>query len=369
MVKEWSNPFSSFNSMKGLTYYENYKNIVAWMNGEADLCPPVEVNLDPFAECNLMCSFCINQRYLRTHRQEVGEMRKLPVDYIHRLINFLADWGVRGLCISGGGDPSLHEATPGMIYQAVFKDMDCSIFTNAVSLSDELKEAIMECKWVSLSVDAGDFQSYNDIKGRNRFDNVVTNISRLVAAREKAKSEVFLVYKLLILPENADSIYQTCKLAKELGVQAIHIRPADFERSDIVGHKKLVIDVNKVQEQFARCHEIETDEFKVFTVTHKFDWEFHIKHDFKQCLATPLIAPILTDGNCYVCVDKKMEEKFKLGACYPDPEQVLTWWGSDKHRELIKSVNIDDCSRCTISQYNRQIEEVVIKDGMFLSFP
>ncbi len=296
-------------------------------------------------------------------------MRKLPVEYINKLINFLGNWGVRGLCISGGGDPSLHEATPGMIYQAKLKGMDTSLFTNAVSLSDELIEAIMECKWVSLSVDAGDFRTYHKIKGKNRFDNVIANISRLTNARAKGKSDVFLVYKLLILPENQDTIYQTCKLAKELGVQAIHIRPADFERGDIKGNKKLDIDVDKVHEQFEKCHEIETDGFQVFTVTHKFDSDFHVKHDFKQCLATPLIAPILTDGNAYLCVDKKMEVDYRLGSCYPVHSQILTWWGSDKHRELIKSIDISKCSRCTISQYNRQIEEVVLKDNMSLSFP
>ena len=124
-----------------------------------------------------------------------------------------------------------------------------------------------------------------------------------------------------------------------------------------------------VKEQFALCHEEETDDFHVYTVTHKFDPEFHVKHDFKKCLASPLVIPILTDGNAYLCVDRKMESKFRLGSCYPDPEKILDWWGSDKHREFVKSVNINKCSRCTWSQYNSQIESVVNKDGMCLSFP
>lgn len=115
--------------------------------------------------------------------------------------------------------------------------------------------------------------------------------------------------------------------------------------------------------------EEETEDFRVYTVTHKFSPDFHVKHDFTKCLATPLVIPILQDGNAYLCVDRKMERPYKLGSCYPDPESILSWWGSDYHRDIVKSVDTGLCSRCTWSEYNRQIEEVVLQDGMCLSFP
>ena len=109
---EWSegNKYNSFNSMKGLSFYQNYTQIMEWMNSTSnELPPPIECNLDIFAECNLDCYFCITQRYLKHHREEVGEMRQLPLDYMLKLVDFLSEWGVRGLCISGGGEPSLHK--------------------------------------------------------------------------------------------------------------------------------------------------------------------------------------------------------------------------------------------------------------------
>ena len=53
-------------------------------------------------------------------------MRVLPEEYIHRLIDFLADWGVRGLCISGGGEPTLHPAIEWIISHALGK-MDVAL--------------------------------------------------------------------------------------------------------------------------------------------------------------------------------------------------------------------------------------------------
>lgn len=363
---EWSNKYNSFNSYKGLTYCQNYKAIVDWMNGANYLPPPIECNLDPIAECNLRCYFCITQRYLRTHREEVGEMRTLPLDYMLRLVDFLAEWGVRGLCISGGGEPTLHKDLPALITYAAGK-MDVALVTNGTVRNEELSEAMMLCRWVAFSVDAADRETYQKVKGKYSFNWVIENIR--YTAVPSLGSKVDLCFKFLILPENQHQIYDACKLARGLGVQDFHARPVDFERKDIEGHKKLTLDRDLIEEQFAKCHELETDNFHVYTVTHKYDPEFHVKHDFVKCLATPLVLPILQDGNAYICVDKKMESEFKLGSCYPDPENILKWWGSDEHRNLIKGVNINECSRCTWSQYNAQIAEVVIKDGMCLSFP
>lgn len=249
--------------------------------------------------------------------------------------------------------------------------MDISLVTNATKLggweNDHLCMSVMQCRWIAISVDAGDRETYEKVKGRDVFDKVIENISCL-AERRRYIHKVDLCFKFLILPENVQSMHRACKLAKSIGVQDFHARPVDFERSDIAGHKKLDFNKELIEEQFALCHEEETEDFHVYTITHKFDEDFHIKHDFTRCFPT-LIMPLLSDGNVYLCVDKKMEAKYRIGSAYPNPEQILEWWGSDAHRKLIKNVNINNCSRCTGSQYNAQIENTVIKDGMCLSFP
>jgi len=373
-MKEWAtvSKYNSFNSYKGLTYYENYKKIVTWLDGKGELTPPVECNLDPFAECNLSCYFCIGQRYLRTNRKEVGEMRALPTRYMLGLVDFLAQWGVRGLCISGGGEPSLHSGVPETLIRAADKGMMTALFTNAVKISDKLADAIMTCQWITLSVQAPVSLIYKQTMGRDKFKDVLVNIRKLVSLKNRCNSKVKLVYRMLILPENKDWILSSCRLAKELGLQSFNCRPVDFERNDIEGHKKLHFDVQAIEEQIDKCHELEDENFKVFANFDKFDKNLHNQQNFKRCLATPLLIPILTDGNAYACVDKKMMPRFKIGSAFPNPEQILEWWGSDKHRELIKSVvpskECSDC-RCTFQKYNEQIENVVIEDNMSVAFP
>lgn len=367
---EWSNKskYNSFNSYKGLTYYENYRQIVKWLDGKGELPPPIEVNLDPMAECNLRCYFCITQRYLRTNRAEVGEMRQLPFKYILDLVDFLTKWGVRGLCMSGGGEPTIHNNIADIIsYAARF--MDVALVTNATIMSKVLVESCMFCRWIALSVDASDQQTYEKVKGKNLFSDVVVNIARLAKERRESASKVDLCFKFLILPENQHQIYDACKLAKELGVQDFHARPVDFERKDIEGARKLNMDIDSIYEQFEKCHEIEDENFHAYTITHKFDSDFHVKYDYASCLAAPLIFPVLTDGNAYICVEHKMEKKHRLGSAYPNPEKILEWWGSDKHRQMIKDIVPDrDCSRCIYGPYHSQIEAIKT-DSMCLAFP
>ena len=129
---EWANKnrYNSFNSAKGLTYYENYKQIVKWLDGDSYLPPPIEVNLDPVLGCNLNCYFCITQRYTKN-----AEIKKLPLPYMLKLVDFLTDWGVRGLCLSGGGEPTLHKGLPELVEYAS-KKLDVAVVTNATFLCE-----------------------------------------------------------------------------------------------------------------------------------------------------------------------------------------------------------------------------------------
>ena len=358
---EWSNQsrYNSFNSYKGLAYYEFYKSLVLWMDGKGELPPPVEVNLDPIAACNLRCYFCNSQRYLK-----VGETRELPIGYILELVGFLAQWGVKGLCISGGGDPSLHPRIHEAVLLAQRRGLQISFVTNCVHLPLDLLNALMACRWVGVSVNAATRETYHTIMGRDYFDKAVNNLKSLVEMKHETGSRVDIGCNMLILPENVGEIYQTCRLAKKIGAQDFHLRPADLERKDYQG-KLSSFDIADIEKQFALCHEETTEDFRVFTTTHKFAPDLRVMHQFKQCLASPLILPILSDGNAYLCVDHKMEQRFRLGS----GQDILKWWGSDKHRQLIKGVNVEECSRCTLGEYNRQIEDAVILDGMCLAFP
>ena len=363
---EWrnENKYNSFNSYKGLTYYEHYKKIVAWMEGKGDLSAPVECSLDPVMQCNHNCYYCNSQTYLHNN---LAKIPPLNWGEMNVLINFLAGWGVKGLCFGGGGESTLNSEVPTMINLAHVKGMETALVTNGSMLFDgDLRVSLMTSRWVGISLDAGDAETFKKIRGVDKFNEIIVGISRLVEMKRKEKSKVDIGIKVLLLPENCNKLYDICLLAKSLGVDDFHIRPVDLERKDFKTLQKFDFDIPLVHGQFARCHELETDTFHVYTVMHKYDENFHVKHDFNKCLASPLVIQVCTDRQCYVCVDHRMEGRFRLGSM----DNINEWWGSDRHKELVKNIDPHkECSRCTWSEYNRQMEEVVQNDRMCLAFP
>jgi len=350
---EWSNrnKFNPLNSLKGLAYYDNFKKILGWMDGKNDLPPPIEASLDPTSACNNSCYYCSSNQYLNTHIKRWGR------DYFEELFCHLAEWGVKGYCW-GGREATLNQRLAEATRMAHLCGLEGAIITNGVYLPEELLDALLLCKWIGVSVDTTDPTIYKYVRGTDDCLKVWNNIRRIADKKTKTDLDV----RALVLPETIDTLVATCYLARECGATRVHIRPADLSRNDLAIAQKMNFDMSKIEEIFERCHELETEDFGVFTVTHKYDENFQVTHRFKRCLASPITVHVCTDKSLYLCVDHRMSERFKIGG-FED-------WGSDKHRELIKSVVPDrDCSRCTYGTYNEIIEEAVIDDKMDINFP
>lgn len=349
---EWSvrTKYNSFNSYKGLTYYENYKKILQWLDGKGELPPPIEASLDPINACNNKCYYCNSQRYLRN---EPAHLKRWGRDYMEDLLVALSAWGVKAFCWGGGGEATLNIRLAEMTRMGVLLGMECSIITNGVYMDDELMDALLLSRWIGVSIDSAVPEVYKKIRGTDDCQRVLSNIGKL--ARKRTKTDICV--KALVLPETIDNLVYTCDVVKGLGVQDFHVRPVDLERKDFAGDR-VDFDVEKVNDVFAELHEMGTGNFHVYTVMHKYDKNLHVKHDFDRCLASPLVAQICTDKKYYVCVDHRLEPRFEIKG-----------WGSDEHRELLKGIDPHtECARCTWSEYNKQVVAVE-NDTMCRSFP
>ena len=333
---EWSNPYNSFNSMKGLTYYENYLKILNWFDGLGELPPPIEASLDPINVCNHQCYYCNSQRYLRDNPIKIQQWDR---EFIKDTLYGLAYDGCKAFCWGGGGESLLNKNLEGMTVLGTFLGMECSIITNGVIVSEEL----LLCRWIGISLDSANPEVYKKVRGTDDCEKVLENIAYLVKHRNKTD----ICVKVLILPETIDTLVETCKVARSLGVQDFHIRPVDLQRKDFKGDT-VTFDVDHVNKVLDDCLALETSDFHVYTVRHKYSEDFKVKENNFKCLASPILKQICTDGQMYVCVDHRLEERFEVKE-----------WGSDEHRELLKGIDpLTECSRCTFAEYNRQVEAI-----------
>lgn len=361
---EWTDPYNSFNSWKGLTYYPQYQGII-----QDKLLPPVEASIDPTYVCNIDCVWCNSWRIL--HKSEkVGH--KMTREHLLSLCTFLADWGVRGFCFAGGGDPTLH---PGM-WEALelikAKGKQSSIITNGIEIrTEERRRIAVECtRWIGISLDAGDRQTYAELKKTSpkKFDHILENVQAMLEMARQTKSRCEIAIKYLIHPTNQHEILKACEIARDLGVHHFHARPAASENIEGLG-EVLHFDMDLVNQQLAECMKMQTARFKVFGVRHKFTETMNLKHGFSRCWSAPLTIQCGADGFVYNCVDWRGDPDYVLGSHFPDPKQILEFWGSSRHVQFLKKVQVDNCPRCTYGIYAQQIEHAVLNDEMCVDFP
>ena len=367
-VKEWNNELNSFNSMKGLLYAPWYQSIRDWKDGKIPApLPPVEASLDPIHACNLMCDHCNAHRYLLEDNTIIAkDLRRMSDEHLINLTKFLGKWGVKAVCYGGGGEPTLHTGLKDALYACKEAGMEASMATNGTNFNDDLIKAMAEtCRWIGISVDAATRETYKIGRKSDQFVRTISNLRKLADYCRNTRSKCDVSYKFLIFNYNQHEIYQACQMAKEMGAKDFHARPADWSHQGMGELKGKIggYDIDTVLAQFAKCHELEDENFHVYTIVHKFDENFKPKKNFDQCYASPCCIQLCADGNTYLCPDQRFTEDYKLGSHYPSPENILTFWGSPEHYKLVFETGKANCTtRCTFNTYCRQCQELFMKD-------
>ena len=174
--REWNDKskYNSFNSYKGLIYYHtHYKPIAQWLKGVpgVQLPPPIELSLDPAHICNYKCEHCNAQRYLTLNPEQVPKDMKLMTEqHLKNLIDFAAKWGVKGVCLGGGGEPLMNRNVWKLPEYIKSKGMQCSFATNGSIINEEIANQMMHCRWVGVSVDSGSKEVFDKVHGFGESD-------------------------------------------------------------------------------------------------------------------------------------------------------------------------------------------------------
>ena len=364
---EWTNKYNPFNSDKVLLWRENMEAIV-----KGEFLPPVTVDTDPTNLCNYDCVWCNSKGFRRKSPSTI------PEEHLIRLADFYKEWGVHSTCIAGGGEPLVNPGLVALIRRLEENGVQSGLITNGSLMTDEHIDAVAECsRWCGFSMDAGTSEVYMKLKNvsdEKMFYRILRSIEYLAEKRDMLgkKSKLDIAYKFLIHPDNALTIYEAARIARDIGVNDFHMRPVGWDNIEATKGKQ-PLDFGRVkedaEEQIARAQELETDSFHVYGVTHKFGQKWERKIEFEKCLATPLLATFGADGKCHLCFDMRGREDLILCSHYPDPYEIKRVWGSENHKKLIESIDPKTCPRCTFGPYNRAIEEVIIKDKMCKYFP
>jgi len=360
-MNEWISALNPFNSMKILIWRE-------WLEALAkgEMLAPLSSDTDPTSVCNFKCAHCNAERYRSNGRFTLSKEQLISLADLH------GAWGIKSTCIAGGGEPTLNNNLDIFIRKLADNNVQSGIITNGSSMTYDQMEAITDCsRYAGFSVDTGNADTFIKIKGikdKGMFDKVINNLSKLCDMREKKRSKVDIAFKYLVTPLNVNTICEAARLAKECGVQHFHLRPGciDNIESEITNHKYNFNEYIRLgKNEILEAHLLEDDNFKVFAVQHKFGRTWERKINFNKCRAVSLLPTFGADGYCHLCFDLRGKKEFIM--C--KHEEIIEFWGSEKHREMIDAIDPQKCPRCTFGAYNEIIEKVFIEDCMCRNFP
>ena len=355
-MMEWSDRVNPFNSWKVLYHAERLKNYVDWYEGKTNtLLPPIQADTNPTNLCNLDCKWCNSKGFCKEHPDT------LTKEQLFYLADLYKNWGIKGTCIAGGGEPLLNPYTVDFLK---YLKIEAGLITNGTLINkNNALDIIKNVRWVGISLDAATIETYKKLKNGNLKD-VVNGVRSLVSARSQIQSNPMISIKYLIYPGNEGEIFKAGKMAKNLNADNIQFRPAGLVNlydGWIPPKEKLNIEL--INEQYDKVKSLETDTFKVFTVRHKFDDTFEKKITFKKCRANLILVPFTADGYCYVCFDLRGTKR----VC--KHTGILEYWGSERHREIARNVNPKDCPRCTYVSHNEIMEKGILNDAWTRNFP
>lgn len=390
---EWSpsKRWNPFNSYKLLTHVGRW----SYIRRGRPLPPPVLITVDPTNVCNLSCTWC-NASFIRRERSQALSGRAL-----RRLASFLPRWvlrdgvgsfGVDAVCIAGGGEPLLNPATPEFIDALAASGIHVGLVTNGSRIADAV-DALSQCTWVGVSVDAGTRATYNRLKGltpaNNLFAKVLDNIATLADYARRHHARLGLdhpaygvSFKYLLYDRtNIGEIYQATKLAKELGCKNIHFRPAGTSWDRIGSDQEVSFspdDIALFEEQVRRAMELDDDSFGVYGITHKFDSQFHRANYFCKCHSVFMTAVVMPPRSADaapdsmvvgLCCDRRGDAKLELATELTRPEELRRIWGGPAHWRIHDEVQVArECPRCTYQPHNEVFEQVILNDSMTYKF-
>lgn len=315
--------------------------------GEGKRIAPIYVRVKPTNLCNHRCWYCSYADSALGLRDAVERQDQIPWEKMRELISDMREMGVKAVTFSGGGEPLVYPHIVEAMRGVLDAGIDLSIITNGQLLKDERAKVLSLAKWVRVSFDAADAETYSRARSipLSAFDKVCDNIREFA----KIKADFCeLGVNFVINHENAAQIFDMAKMVKALGVD--HIKFAARVTKDLFDYhapfKEDAID----QVRRAKT-ELEGDGFRVID---KYEGDFAsalvFHRSYRTCWINKIFTVIAADCKIYFCHDKAYVSSGVVGdlkatsfkELWSSPEVVKRYETFDAERECDHHCVYDD---------------------------
>lgn len=186
---------------------------------------PYSISIEPTTSCNLRCPECPSgqRKFSRPTGMLSMETYKKIIDSTFKDLIYII--------LYFQGEPYLNNNFFDFIKYAKKKNIYTATSTNAHFLNNDFAKKTVESGLDNLiiSLDGIDQQSYSAYRNGGQFEKVVDGIKNIVSLKKELKSsKPYIIVQFLVLKTNENDIEEIKKLSKELEVDELQLKTAQF---------------------------------------------------------------------------------------------------------------------------------------------
>jgi MoaA/NifB/PqqE/SkfB family radical SAM enzyme len=300
---------------------------------------PLYLRIKPTNTCNHRCYYCSYADDALGLRDSVVKGDQIPWLKMRQILDDITSMGVKAVIFSGGGEPLVYPEIVSTLRKVRESGIDYAIITNGQLLDGERASALKDAKWVRISFDSADAETYarcRNISLRS-WGQVCENIKNFSALKSR---NCELGVNFVITHDNASQVYDAAKLVKSLG--ANHVKFAARVTKDLHEYHRPFKD-----NTFELIHQAINDfADESYRVINKYEEDF--EHDavplrpYSKCYIKEISAVIGADSKVYFCHDKAYVSDGVVGDLNERGFKEL--WFSDEVTERFRS--FDPIAEC-----------------------
>lgn len=262
---------------------------------------PLYIRIKPTNYCNHKCYYCSYADSELGLRDSVCKKDQISWEKMQEIIKDMKDMGVKAVTFSGGGEPLVYPHIVQTMKNILEAGIELSIITNGQLLKGEKAEILANAKWVRISCDSADAETYAKIRkiDKTAFNELCENIKNFVKIK---KEYCEFGINFVINHENANQVYEMAKLMKSLGVN--HIKFAARITKDLFEYHKSFKEL-VIKQLHQAQQELEDSKFKIINKYEgDFDSAMLFERKYHKCYIQNLVTTIAADSKVYFCHDK-----------------------------------------------------------------
>jgi len=304
----------------------------------------ITIEIDLTNSCNQRCPQCTFGNY------HTG--LSLDRTVLDNLIKTLPMTGVKGMIITGGGEPCIHKELGYFVKSVSKQGIDITLTTNGQFVDRHFDDLLYGLKRIRFSIDAGTPISYKHTHGMEErdFDKVINNLKRLTTEKKKKGLSIDIGVSFMICETNASEVMSAVEFYRDLGVNFLHFKPMQLWDKDknIYYHQHYPV----VSQVISDLKAYNDSDFRLSISREKFLRQDSDRLKYKKCHGAFFDMIIGADGYVYTCCHFKYNPKFRYG-------DIAREGLNDIRSRVLADVQVECFHDCKMDAINQLIEYVI----------